>query len=212
MTKRKTGTRGVPRAEREASILDAATMLFGVWGYALVSVDAVAKEAGVSKALVLSYFENKDNLYVRCVEGVAERLRGPVQAAVDNSPQGLAMALDTLVATFEAVKERPTDWAILVDPTLPADSVAEHKVRPLAAYFRDLGAAAVRELLHPDAHPEAADQAQAEADADALNHVWQAVIAAMMTWWFLNPEETPESLAGRFVRVAGVLFAAGQPE
>ncbi|MFE3029993.1 TetR/AcrR family transcriptional regulator, partial [Nocardia tengchongensis] len=58
------GTKGVPRAEREAQILDVAAAEIARVGYAGLSLAVVAAEAGVSKPLVYSYFGTKDGLYL----------------------------------------------------------------------------------------------------------------------------------------------------
>ena len=62
------GTKGVPRAQREQLILDAATTEFGRFGYAGAALSAVAAQAGVSKPLVLGYFGSKDGLYIASVQ------------------------------------------------------------------------------------------------------------------------------------------------
>ncbi len=56
--------RGRPRCnERNKSILQAATTLFMERGFGGTSMDAVAKEAGVSKQTVYSHFAAKENLF-----------------------------------------------------------------------------------------------------------------------------------------------------
>ncbi len=52
--------------KKEFLIVDAATQLFTDRGYA-VSMDNIAKEAGVSKQTVYSYFSTKDALLERCI-------------------------------------------------------------------------------------------------------------------------------------------------
>ena len=61
------GTKGVPRADREQQILDAAVAEFGEFGYAHASVAAIARRAGISKPLVYEYFGSKDGLYLACL-------------------------------------------------------------------------------------------------------------------------------------------------
>ena len=59
------GTKGVPRADREQQILDAAVAEFGERGYAHASMAAIAQRAGMSKPLVYEYFGSKEGLYLR---------------------------------------------------------------------------------------------------------------------------------------------------
>ena len=62
------GTKGVPREEREEQIPAAAEAEFGERGYAGASIQRVAAASGISRALVHSYFATKDDLYAACVE------------------------------------------------------------------------------------------------------------------------------------------------
>lgn len=56
--------RGRPRCdERHKAILEAATFLFMERGFEGTSMDAIAKQAGVSKQTVYSHFSTKDNLF-----------------------------------------------------------------------------------------------------------------------------------------------------
>lgn len=61
-----------PVSPKQRAALDAAANLFMARGYAAVSMDAVAKEAGISKATLYAHFASKDALFA---EIVAERCR-----------------------------------------------------------------------------------------------------------------------------------------
>src|SRR6185503_5530333 len=50
-------------------VLDAATELFMAQGYGAVSMDAVARAAGVSKATLYAYFSSKDQLFATIING-----------------------------------------------------------------------------------------------------------------------------------------------
>ena len=54
------GTKGVPRADREQQILDAAVAEFGGRDYTHASMAAIAQRAGISKPLVYEYFGSKE--------------------------------------------------------------------------------------------------------------------------------------------------------
>lgn len=193
------GTRGVPRHEREAAILRAATHLFGSLGHAHVSVGAIATAAGVSKALVLSYFGSKDALYLGCVEAVTAQVLPAVEQAVSTSPPGFPMALATMHATFSAVREHPHDWRLLADASLPTDSPLRAEVVERTAALHDLGTAGVLTSL-------GADESTDPLDAGALHHLWSGIVASAMHWWFAHPDETPDTLTARFSRIVAALL------
>lgn len=196
------GTRGMPRVEREAQILRAALEEFGEGGYHQTGMDAVAARAGVSKPLVHAYFGTKDALYARCAADVAERLLAAIVPVVEQAPPGVPMALETMRMLFATVRERPRDWLLVYDLTLPAGSEAEQVATAARERLTELGAQGVRAAL-------AASPLEGDAlDADAMNHVWQAVVTALMTWWFDHPEQTPERLTERFGRLLDALTAS----
>ncbi len=66
-----------PRAERtRAAILQAASKLFGADGYAHVSMDQVAAEAGVTKMTVYAHFGSKEALFETLITDVISRSHG----------------------------------------------------------------------------------------------------------------------------------------
>src|SRR3954452_22144560 len=62
------------RAEAEAALLDAAERLLVDVGYAGITTRRLAEEAGVNHGLVHYYFGSNENLLVRALEGLPERL------------------------------------------------------------------------------------------------------------------------------------------
>ncbi len=95
--KRKTnkGTRGQPEQSRKA-ILDAASLEFATEGIAGARIDAIAKAAGVNKALLYYYFHDKESLYVEVLAhnfgGLLERLVRILEADRDAGFKILAYA------------------------------------------------------------------------------------------------------------------------
>ena len=62
------------------SILDAATRTFLAAGFGAVSMDTIAREAGVSKATVYAHFAGKEDLFGAMVSRVCERRFGTFSA------------------------------------------------------------------------------------------------------------------------------------
>jgi TetR/AcrR family transcriptional repressor of mexJK operon len=52
---------------KRQGVLDAATALFMAQGYGAVSMDAIARAAGVSKATLYAYFSSKDQLFATII-------------------------------------------------------------------------------------------------------------------------------------------------
>ena len=72
----------LPRAERQASIEQAAARAFGRTGFAATSMDDVAAEAGVTKVLVYRHVDSKEGLYRSILEQVSTRLRDEFTEAI----------------------------------------------------------------------------------------------------------------------------------
>jgi AcrR family transcriptional regulator len=85
-----------------ARIRDAAITRFAADGVARTSVRAIAKEAGVSPALVIHHFGTKDALRVACDQHVAALVRERKTAAMQAGP-----GLDPLAALREASEGPP---------------------------------------------------------------------------------------------------------
>src|SRR6185369_12588879 len=75
----------LPRAERERLILDVAHSRFAARGFAAVTMDDVAADAGVTKPLLYAYFGNKERLYLACMERAGDAMFATVGAAVSDA-------------------------------------------------------------------------------------------------------------------------------
>jgi TetR/AcrR family transcriptional regulator, mexJK operon transcriptional repressor len=81
------------------SILDAATRTFLAAGFGAVSMDAIAREAGVSKATVYAHFAGKEDLFGAMVSRVCERRFGTFSAA-ELDPTDMRRSLTILGRRF----------------------------------------------------------------------------------------------------------------
>jgi AcrR family transcriptional regulator len=126
----------LPRAEREQQVLDIAHARFAAHGYAAVTMEDVAADAGVTKPLLYAYFGNKERLYLACMERAGDAMVATVTEAV-GAADGPADALRRgLRAFFSFVDEDRDAWRVLFDETLPAGGeiakrVAEYRERML---------------------------------------------------------------------------------
>jgi TetR/AcrR family transcriptional repressor of mexJK operon len=68
---------------KKAAILDAAEALFVAEGYDPTGVDAIAARAAVSKRTVYDHFGDKETIFLRALERLADKLTARVRAAID---------------------------------------------------------------------------------------------------------------------------------
>ncbi|SIL47448.1 TetR family transcriptional regulator [Mycobacteroides abscessus] len=200
------GTKGMPRAERERQILDAACQEFGRSGYVGMSLAAVAAAVGVSKPMVLAYFGSKEQLYIACVERAGATVGDHIEAAMTAAPPTLALPRAVLQAIFQALAPRPSDWLVIWDQTLPEGSealAAARVARTRLAALADQGVAAVG---------SAATQLRDAQDIGVLTQGWMGMVGAMITWWIRHPEQSAEQMAERASRLIAIIASAGISE
>jgi AcrR family transcriptional regulator len=194
-----TGTRGVPRAEREEQILDAAAIEFARGGYAALSVQDVADRAGISKPLIYEYFGSKESLYVACaqragrtlVDQVAGALEVPASAALDRG----ALALR---AVFTALEPRPHDWVLLFDRSVPPGGPGESTARGYLEALAALAETGIADSFPLEVLPDPLDVA-------ALTHVWLSIVTSLLEWWMLHPEQSAQQMIDRSARLLAAL-------
>ncbi|MFD4130864.1 TetR/AcrR family transcriptional regulator [Streptomyces goshikiensis] len=203
------GTKGVPRARREEQILAAATEEFGAHGYAAASLPAVAARVGVTKTLLHQYFGAKQDLYLACLTPVGDRLVTVIREAVAEGaaapsatgPSGASgTPLLVLRAIFTALEGRREAWFLVYETSLPPDSEAARRAAEYRAAVNRLAADGTAGLLAAAGHAD-------PLDADALNHVWQGLVATLVRWWIKHPDQSPDAMARRCARLFAVAAA-----
>ncbi|GAB3069803.1 TetR/AcrR family transcriptional regulator [Nocardioides zeae] len=194
----RTGTKGVPRAEREAQILEAALDELGRVGFAAASVAAIARGAGISKPMVYSYFGSKEGLYAACVDHAGSVVADEVERSAALGAVGLERGLLTVAGLTEALDGRPHLWRVLFDPTAPsvgpaAEAARRHTVRLHARAVEGVG-----EMLRlaGDTDP---------VDLDLMVQVWVGILDTVMRWWADHPDEGGAAVLARAERVVGAL-------
>ncbi|MGC5075608.1 TetR/AcrR family transcriptional regulator [Agrococcus sp. DT81.2] len=161
---------GRPRASSAATIHEAALELFLEQGYDAVSVDDIARRAGVSRGTVFTYCDSKaDALWVELDAAISRAV-----AAMDG---GGPAAVDRLVAAIASAVE---PWGA-TPPTVLRDARAMRAEEALrdgaAARLQPLVERAALSLaLERDALPESADAAVAPVTLVA------AACAALVAW------------------------------
>src|SRR5438477_3759773 len=82
-----TARRRMRAPERRAQLLDVARRVFGTSGFHAVSMEAVAREAGVTKPILYDHFPSKNDLYSALLDADLQTLHEEVKKAL-NAPIG----------------------------------------------------------------------------------------------------------------------------
>jgi AcrR family transcriptional regulator len=167
-------------ADRRVLILDAARSAFAERGFHQTSLDAVAEQAGLSKALLYEHFDSKRELFGAMLEMHVQELVERINGAVASAEPGEARLRAGLEAFFGFVEERRGAWRIMFrNPGDPDVLESIGRVRD------EVGAAIVQVMSE-----EAAAKGLESPDLPLMvEMVAQQLVGAMQSladWWDMN--------------------------
>lgn len=131
--KRRPYTPRLPPDERRTQLLDAALAIIARDGYAGISIDAIAKEAGVTRPVVYGVFDGLGPLLYALLDRTEERalsqLLGALPQDVGDGPRG-DVIVRIVRGMVDAVKADPLTWRpILLAPEGTPAAVQERIAR-----------------------------------------------------------------------------------
>jgi AcrR family transcriptional regulator len=176
--------------ERRTGILDSALAVFSGSGYHASSIDDIAREAGVSKALIYEHFASKQELYADLIARNARELTQRIAAALvgvelESGASRLAIGLD---AFFAFVEERRDAWRMLFR------DVADPETATVVNRMLEQVTAEVTVLISQDPGASALDSPE---DRRALRLLAEMLVGgtqSMANWWTSNPEAPREQM------------------
>jgi AcrR family transcriptional regulator len=119
--------------ERRQQLLEVARKVFGRRGYHTVTMDAVAREAGVTKPILYDHFPSKRELYLALLEADLETLAGRLREALDASSGNRERIRASFQAYFDFVDEHAEGFRLLMQEAVGG----EREFRDMVARFRD---------------------------------------------------------------------------
>ena len=100
--------------ERRKQLLDLALELFGNRPYDEISIDEIAKEAGISKGLLYHYFPSKRAFFVAAVEAAAERLLESTEVETQGEVPTLDEMREGVTRYLDYVDRHARNYLLLV--------------------------------------------------------------------------------------------------
>jgi AcrR family transcriptional regulator len=179
--------------ERRRRLLELGARLFIEHAYDEISMSQIAREAGISKALLYHYFPSKRDYFVATLAGGAEELRALVEPDPDLPPvQGLASAVEAYLTWID---DNADAYAKLFRS---AGAVPE--VRELVEGVRAATAARILEGLEATENPRARTAVRG----------WLWFMDGACLDWIAHRDLERADLHGLLLgTLAGTLFAAG---
>jgi AcrR family transcriptional regulator len=190
--------RKVPRSVREGEMLEVAGRLFARRGYEAVSMDEIARAAGVSKPMVYAYFESKEGLFLGCVERATAALMRTLEEVTPPSLPHEVRLWRGLVAVFTFIEENREAWALLY----PHGPHAGGAFAAGAARASEAMAGLITRLIREAAEGEGVDPKLAAESSEPVAHALVAAVVGLGSWWMRHPEEPKELQALRMMNFA----------
>ena len=184
--------------ERRRQLLELSTELFARHSFSELSMARIAREAGISKALLYHYFPGKHELFVATLQQAAEEVGRRTQPDPDLPPaQALAASLDAFLGWVE---ENELAYRKLMES---AGSVPE--VGALIAEVRDRTSERILDGIGAGADPPPKLRAAARA------WLW-FIDGAILDWLDHRDLERAELVEFLLGSLGGALAAAGSGE
>jgi AcrR family transcriptional regulator len=176
--------------ERRAAILESALAVFADRGYHASSIDDIAREGGISKALIYEHFSSKQQLYAELLEQHAgelfERLGAAMEEAGKAGAARLAVGLD---AFYRFVEEHRGAWRMLFREANDPEMVAV--LERIVAEVTGVVAALIAE--DPGSRSSAGDEARREQGIQMLAQMLVGSVQSLSNWW-ADHQEVPREL------------------
>jgi AcrR family transcriptional regulator len=105
--------------QRREQILDVTKAMVGERGFHAISIDAVARQAGITRPVVYGHFDNKEGLLRALVEREGARAVEQLMALLprpDAQQPPREILLGGLRAFLEAVRDEPVTWRLVLMP------------------------------------------------------------------------------------------------
>ena len=129
--------------ERRRQLLEVARKVFGRRGYHTVTMDSVAKEAGVTKPILYDHFPSKRELYLALLEADLSNLQKRLDEGLENSRGNRERIRASFQTYFDFVDEHAEGFRLLMQEAVGGD----RHFQDLVFKFRDEVLGKVTEVL-----------------------------------------------------------------
>jgi AcrR family transcriptional regulator len=166
--------------ERREAILDSALSVIAQRGYHAASIDDIARDAGVSKALIYEHFASKQDLYAELLEQHAGQLFSALAEAISEAGRDasarLAVGFD---AFYGFVEEHRVAWRLLFREAADPEAVA--LLDRITAEVTNFVAGVIRE--DPGSRRGPDDDAAREHGVQVVAQLLVGAVQSLANWW-----------------------------
>ena len=175
--------------ERRAALLNSALGAFAERGYHAASIDDIARDGGVSKALIYEHFTSKQEIWMELLEHHANELFERLAAAIAAAGPGGAERLTAGVDAFYAfVEEHRVAWRMLFREATDPEVAA--LLERIVAQVTALVAALIAE--DPGARAAGDDERARSQGIQMLAQMLVGAVQSLANWW-ADHQEVPRA-------------------
>ncbi len=157
--------------ERREQLLQVARKVFARGGYQTVTMDDVARQAGVTKPILYDHFPSKRDLYQGLLEADLAALEDRIDTAIETSSGNRERIRGSFQAYFDFVDEEGEGFRLLMKEAVGA----EEEFRDLVGRFRERVLARVTEVMIRESR---GNLSRKEAEEVALGLIGMAEVVA----------------------------------
>jgi AcrR family transcriptional regulator len=166
--------------ERRVALLESALEVFAKRGYHASSIDDIAREAGVSKALIYEHFTSKQDLYAELLEQHAGELFSALAEAISEAGRDASARLVVgLEAFYGFVEDHRVAWRMLFREAADPETAA--LLDRITAEVTAFVAGLIRE--DPGSRRAQDDDAAREHGVQVLAQLLVGGIQSLANWW-----------------------------
>lgn len=164
--------------QREQQILDVAENLFAERGLEGVTLEDIAKAAGVTRPIIYQYHGSREGVFLACARRARTELDEAVRISVQRAGPDLAERIEAGGSPyFDLIKRSPQRWALVFSASAGLNAEVATELALLKTRTTDRIAAAVRETA----------PALGVEQAHALAYAISGISEQLGRWWFRNP-------------------------
>ena len=118
----------LPKDQRRAQLLDAATTVFTTKGYHAAAMDDIADTAGVSKPVLYQHFPSKLDLYLALLDISCDRLVEVVEEALASTDDNADRVVATVASFYEFVSSASGQFRFVFESDLTGDGAVQQRL------------------------------------------------------------------------------------
>jgi AcrR family transcriptional regulator len=118
----------LPKNQRRAQLLDAASEVFTTRGYHAAAMDDIADAAGVSKPVLYQHFESKLDLYLALLDSSCERLADVVADALASTDDNAERVVAAVGAFYDFVSSASGEFRFVFESDLTGDNTVQRRL------------------------------------------------------------------------------------